>query len=208
MRRRRAAAALVAAACLLAPQADAASNFLRPMPRDAVGPICGDAAIVGMPVPRIEGEGGCGVRRPVEVRSVAGVALTPPPTITCETARALATWVSDSARPGIARLRERLVGLDVAAAYVCRNVNRARTGKLSEHAYGRAIDISGFRLADGRTLTVTEGWEDGTAGPALRRIHAGGCGPFGTTLGPGSDGFHETHFHYDIDRHGGRPYCR
>ena len=42
----------------------------------------------------------------------------------------------------------------------------------------------------------------------LRRLHEAGCGPFGTTLGPGSDGLHEDHLHYDIDRHGGSPYCR
>jgi hypothetical protein len=43
----------------------------------------------------------------------------------------------------------------------------------------------------------------------LRRIHAAGCGPFRTTLGPGSDGFHEDHLHYDIERRrGGGTYCR
>jgi hypothetical protein len=27
-------------------------------------------------------------------------------------------------------------------------------------------------------------------------------------LGPGSDGFHEDHLHYDVARHGGGAYCR
>ena len=31
----------------------------------------------------------------------------------------------------------------------------------------------------------------------LRRVHSGACGIFGTTLGPGSDGYHEDHLYFD-----------
>jgi hypothetical protein len=173
-----------------------------------VGPICGERAIVGQVVPRVDGRGACGIRRPVQVHSVHGVALSPQPTLTCETAGALSTWVEGAAKPEVARTGQSLAGLDVAASYACRNRNRARRGELSEHASGRAIDISGFRMADGTSVSVAEDWSGSAHSEMLKRIHAAGCGPFGTTLGPGSDGYHEDHLHYDVARHDNGPYCR
>jgi hypothetical protein len=173
------------------------------------GQLCGSPDIAGEKIRGINGPGACGVRRPVLVRSVAGVTLQPPPTITCDTARALETWIVQVAKPEAARAGARLTGLDVADHYSCRNRNRAKSGKLSEHAKGRAIDISVFRLGTDGTASVAGDWHDDRFGPMLRRIHAAGCGPFRTTLGPGSDGFHEDHLHYDIERRrGGGTYCR
>ena len=41
----------------------------------------------------------------------------------------------------------------------------------------------------------------------MRAAHRAACGIFGTTLGPGSDGYHEDHLHFDtVSR--GSPYCR
>jgi hypothetical protein len=174
-----------------------------------VGPVCGSDDIIGEVIASIDGPGGCGVRGAVRVHSVAGVALAPHPTITCGTARALERWIAGGAQAAAARLQARLTGLDVADHYACRGRNRARTGRLSEHASGRAIDISAFRLAGGQVVTVAGDWNDERYGPMLRRIHAAGCGPFRTTLGPGSDGFHEDHLHYDIERRrGGGAHCR
>jgi hypothetical protein len=39
-------------------------------------------------------------------------------------------------------------------------------------------------------------------------MHRAACGRFGTTLGPGSDGMHEDHLHFDTARHANGPYCR
>lgn len=168
--------------------------------------VCGDTAIRGEAVPPIDDPGGCGIARPVQVHSIAGVALEPQPILACATARTLKTWIERGAKPAIARAGGRLEALDVAASYVCRNVNRAEEGNLSEHARGRAIDISGFRLRSGGTVSVLEGWSSPRYRGTLRRIRAVGCGLFGTTLGPGSDAFHEDHFHFDIARRR-RPYC-
>lgn len=175
--------------------------------QDQAGPICGSAAILGVSLPPIEDEGGCGIARPVQVRSVAGVALTPEPTLTCGTARALAVWVAREAKPAVALRGARLEGLEIAASYVCRNINRATEGELSEHARGRAIDISALRLADGRSIRVLDGWDAGPLPGLLPWVHAGACGRFTTTLGPGSDGFHEDHLHFDTAPRGSL-YCR
>ena len=216
--RRLALAALALAASV---GADAAG---RPMPRpgpdpavDAAGPVarpdaaaarlCGSRDLVGRPLPPIDGPGGCDVARPVELRSVAGLALAPQPTLACETARAVEQWVETAVKPEAARARTRVVGLDVADDYACRGRNRATTGKLSAHAKGQAIDIRGFRLAGGDAVTVVEHWDGRRYGRMLRRIYAAGCGPFTTTLGPGSDAFHEDHLHFDVEPRR-RPYCR
>jgi hypothetical protein len=201
----RSASLVVALAVASAAQAD------RPLPRAravATGPVCGDAAILGVTLPSIDDGGGCGIPRPVRLRSVAGVALAPEPTLACEAARALKAWVQDEAGPGFAPLGARLEGLEIADDYACRNRNRAATGKLSEHARGGAIDIAGFRLADGAVVGIADGWTSPRYGAVLRRLHAAACGPFSTTLGPGSDEFHETHLHYDVEQRRRGPYCR
>jgi hypothetical protein len=99
-----------------------------------------------------------------------------------------------------------LVGLDIAAAYVCRNVNDADDGELSEHARGRAIDISGFRRSDASSVSVLDAWRSREHGDLLLEVHEGACGIFTTSIGPDSDAFHEDHFHYDVAERR-RPYC-
>src|SRR3546814_11567731 len=43
-------------------------------------------------------------------------------------------------------------------SYACRPVNNQIGGRLSEHARANAADIAAFVLADGRRITVQEGW--------------------------------------------------
>jgi len=42
----------------------------------------------------------------------------------------------------------------------------------------------------------------------LRRIYKAACPYFKTTLGPGSDGYHEDHFHFDTSARDSGSYCR
>lgn len=109
-------------------------------------------------------------------------------------------------KPAFDRAGRPLAGIDVAAGYVCRRVNRDPDAKLSAHASGRAVDIMGFWLADGTVASVETGWRGRPRGGLLRRIHAAACGAFATALGPDTDRHHRDHFHYDVaDRR--RPYC-
>ena len=172
------------------------------------GPICGSGEIIGQPAPRVDGPGQCGIRRPVQISSVGGVALTPAATVTCETAQALNRWVAISAKLEVARAGETLTSMRVAASYACRSRNSRRGARLSEHARGNAIDISAMTFRSGASVSVAEDWRDTEFGPILQAIHRGACGTFGTTLGPGSDGHHEDHLHFDVARHSNGPYCR
>ncbi|MFO1143453.1 MAG: extensin family protein [Amaricoccus sp.] len=171
------------------------------------GAVCGDPALVGVPLAPVVDDA-CGIPEPVSLASVHGVALEPPATLDCATAHALAVWLRVGPDASFTALGRELRALTVADAYSCRNRNRAADGKLSEHAFGRAIDVSGFRLGDGTLVSVRDGWGTGFWDPVLRRIHDAGCGPFATVLGPAANALHADHLHLDVESRRSGPYCR
>lgn len=180
-----------------------------PAPSERRGRLCGIVGIEGDRISRVVGNiRGCGVRDPVRVRAVDGVALSEPAVMDCDTAAALHEWVERGLRPSVGNRGGGVVRLQVAGHYVCRTQNHRRGAKLSEHARGRAIDIRGIVLADGTVIDVRRDWRRRAEGRILKAAHKAACGIFGTTLGPGSDGMHEDHLHYDTARHHNGPYCR
>jgi hypothetical protein len=95
--------------------------------------------------------------------------------------------------------------------YSCRNVNGGRSGKLSEHAFGNAVDVSAFVLRDGRRVSVLSGWHGKSdEREFLRRLHQSACKRFGTVLGPDYNSAHANHFHFDMAKSmkDGSAYCR
>jgi hypothetical protein len=166
------------------------------------GSVCGVPSIKGKSLPRITSKTkGCGVEDPVSITSVDGAKLSTPATIDCNTAIALNTWVQKGLRPAFPT--SEVASLTVVDSYSCRPRNNVRGNKISEHGKGHAIDIAGVTFTNGKSLTVTRNFK------TLRRAYKAGCGIFGTTLGPGSDGYHEDHMHFDTARQrGGGAYCR
>ncbi len=161
--------------------------------------------------PAIRGEGKCGVAAPLAIREIApGVAVTPDTMVTCATTEALALWVRADVGPAARRhLGTDLTGLRQNATYVCRTRNGQPGARISEHAFGNAIDVAAFKFADGSRIDVTA--HAGTNTPAARflsEIRDAACGPFRTVLGPGSDAHHSDHFHFDRAKRRGNPYCR
>ena len=150
----------------------------------------------------------CGIANPVTVTEIApGLALEPPPTLRCDTALAAARWAQDVAIPMAAKLgRGDLTVIDQGTATLCRP--RA-DGEMSEHAWGNAIDVMGFRFSDGEPIPVEPRAGDGTLDEAFQRaVRAGACLDFTTVLGPGSDADHADHLHLDIrDRDGDFRIC-
>jgi hypothetical protein len=63
-------------------------------------------------------------------------------------------------------------------------------------------------MSDGTEITLLKDWGRGADGKALKSMHKAACGPFGTVLGPGSEGFHEDHFHFDTAQYRSGPYCK
>ncbi len=176
---------------------------------EARGAICGDPRLQGKRIGFVPGRiSGCGIDDAVRLRSVNGIALSQQATIDCVTARTLKRWVDTALAPAVGSRGGGVAQINVAAHYACRGRNNQRGAKISEHGKGRAIDISGIRLRDGTEITVLDGWNSRRDGPLLKKLHRAACGPFGTVLGPGSDGFHEDHFHFDTARHRNGSYCR
>ena len=165
------------------------------------GSVCGDPSIRGEKLAPISAKvNGCGVADPVRITSVAGVRLSQPATVDCDTARALKTWVERGLEPAYGK--GKVVQLQIAGHYICRTRNHRAGAKISEHGKGRAIDISGFTFSNGKTVPVL-----GNFDRTMRKAHKSACGIFKTTLGPGSDGMHEDHLHFDTAQRGGT-YCR
>ncbi len=104
---------------------------------------------------------------------------------------------------------ETIAGLRQASGYVCRNRNNTEEGKISEHAFGNAVDIAGFTLKSGKTIDIRPAERDSTLDGAFQRaITEAACLYFTTVLDPGSDAAHENHLHLDVkERRGGYRYC-
>src|SRR5579863_6243395 len=169
-------------------------------------------------MPAIDGPGICGLNHPFKVSGLAEgtVSVESPVTIDCSMVPALEAWLADVVQPRAqARFGESVVGLAAFGAYSCRSVDNLAGAQLSEHAFGNAIDISGFRLADGRLISIVKEWKnaDSQESAFLHEVHAGACEHFTTVLGPGADVFHYNHFHLDLAMHGAtntgpRRYCK
>ena len=184
----------------------------RPKVRQAsatrAGALCGRRDIVGVTSESIPGRlRGCGIRNPVRVSEVAGIKLSRASVMDCTTAKALRRWVEDGVKPGVGRLGGGVAEINVIADYSCRTINNRPGGNISEHGKGKAIDISGLTLRNGKTISVLRDWRRRGEGDVLRRLHRAACGPFGTVLGPNADRFHQDHFHFDTKRRR-NPYCR
>jgi hypothetical protein len=186
----------------------------------------------------VEGSGPCGLDIPLKVsafendRSVlqsfaqAGLAqgtatgidlrltvVKPEATLTCPMVAWLDDWVAGAVQPAaLAWFGRGIREIRSGGTYACRRRNHQPGARLSEHAFGNAMDIMAFILTDGTVVTVKGGWRGQPAEQGFLRdvLHAA-CSRFRTVLGPGSDAFHYDHFHFDLARHdasGQRRYCR
>jgi hypothetical protein len=154
------------------------------------------------PMSEIDGPGVCGLMEPLRVSGLAGgrVTVTPAATIGCPMTAALDRWVRNSVQPASYRYFGRpVVEIKQIASFGCRGRNSNRFGAPSEHAFGNALDVAGFRLAGGDLITVVRGWKGSPRERAfLQAVFSGACSEFYTVLGPGSDRYHYNHFHLDL----------
>ncbi len=89
-------------------------------------------------------------------------------------------------------------GSSMSAASPAATSTTARTVG-AEHASANALDISGFRLVDGRRIRLATDWAGESAdGRFLRRVRDGACASFNAVLGPDYNAAHRDHFHLDM----------
>ncbi len=149
----------------------------------------------------------CQIPVPVEVSAVGedgDIALAPVATLDCALAGSFAAWMREVVVPAaLEHLGSPVSGVRIAASFHCRRRNNLPDGKLSEHAKGNAVDISAFRLADGREVSVEEGWKgDGAEKAFLLSVRKAACDRFLTVLSPEGDAYHQDHLHLDQGCHG------
>ncbi|TCT06015.1 extensin family protein [Aquabacter spiritensis] len=165
------------------------------------------------PARGIDGPGVCGMEHPFRVTALDDgiVAVQPRATLACPMVRDLNIWLDQVVQPAaLAWMGQPVVGIRQMSSYSCRGMNGSATAKISEHAFGNALDIGAFQFADGTTITIKDNWR----GPKeargfLLQVQAGACDMFTTVLAPGSNIFHYDHIHVDLMRHAkGRTICK
>jgi hypothetical protein len=134
---------------------------------------------------------------------VAGpVSVSPAATLACPVVSVLEKWIDESVQPAAMRwFGQPVVEIKQISAYSCRGMNGDPNARISEHAFGNALDVAAFILADGRKVAVKEGW---TGAPQeqgfLRDVQGAACDRFTTVLAPGADAYHYDHIHVDLMR--------
>nr|WP_315752067.1 MULTISPECIES: extensin family protein [unclassified Bradyrhizobium] len=178
------------------PKADAQA----PPPPSACRLALTEEVAIAPSIPPIKGPGGCGGEDLVRLEAVVlpdkrRVALTPAATMRCPMATAVVNWVRNDVAPLAERLGSAVTALDNFDSYQCRGRNNVSGAQLSEHGRANALDVQGFKLADGRLVDLTDRTQPRDLREAV--LHAV-CTHFSTVLGPDSDWYHEDHIHLDL----------
>ena len=149
-------------------------------------------------------------RGPMGTASAGPVEVSPPATLACPIVAALDQWIGTAVQPAAMRwFRQPVVEIKQISAYSCRGMNGDPNAHISEHAFGNALDIAEFDLADGHVIKVQYGWH-GTPEEQgfLHDVQSAACYQFATVLAPGANVYHYNHIHVDLMRRAsGRRIC-
>lgn len=145
---------------------------------------------------------GCGWVNAVTLKKFAGSTI-PPIKLSCPMGAGLALWMAQIVQPAAKKIFGTTVShVSHLGGFACRNIRGSLFSKYlnlrSEHATANAIDISGFRLANGQTVSILKDWtRGGKKAEFLKEIHYGACSYFRVVLGPEANHLHANHFHFD-----------
>lgn len=148
------------------------------------------------------GDDGCGWQNASRVSGLGRVTFSSTFVLACPAVARLALWERHGLQPAAEQhLGSRVAAIEHLGSYACRNVYGQAEGRRSQHATANAFDIAGFRLADGRRVSVLRDWRaapDDAPQPAfLRAAHGSACRFFAGVLGPEYNAAHRDHFHFD-----------
>ncbi len=182
-----------------------------PPPPSACRVALSEEIAIAPSIPDITGPGGCGGEDLVRLEAVVlpdkhRVEVKPAAILRCTMASAIADWIRTDMAPLASGLGSEISGLDNFDSFECRGRNRVAGAQLSEHGRANALDVRGFRLANGQSISLT----DRNVPRELREnvLHSV-CARFTTVLGPGSDWYHEEHIHLDLmARHNNYRICQ
>jgi hypothetical protein len=149
------------------------------------------------PQPDSSPEAACPLNNTLRVHS-SGVAFSSSFIASCPLAAAFALFEQHDLQPvAQAVFAQRVARVEHVGSFACRTI--AGSQRRSQHASANALDIVGFRLADGRRISVLQDWpKQGKNAEFLRQVQQAACKRFNTTLGPEYNAAHRDHFHVDM----------
>jgi hypothetical protein len=139
----------------------------------------------------------CSITGAVTLASLSR-ARVKPEDMRCAVAARLYQWERHNLQPAA----RRLLGEDITeilhfGSFSCRTI-RGRSS-MSEHATANAFDISGFRTASGKLISIRREWgKQNSEGRFLTAARDGLCDWFSATLSPDYNADHADHFHVDM----------
>ena len=143
----------------------------------------------------------CPLRNTLRVQG-AGVGLSSSFLASCPLAVAFALFERHSLQPAAQTVfGQAVTRVDHLGSFACRTMYNRANGPLSQHASANALDIAGFRLADGRSISVLKDWPgEGANARFLRQVRDSACDDFNVVLSPDYNAAHRNHFHFDMGR--------
>ncbi|MFK7889085.1 MAG: extensin family protein [Gammaproteobacteria bacterium] len=149
----------------------------------------------------LDGQGSCGWSDAfhIEKSGVRDLNGTSHYAMQCTLAAGAHLWITSADAHARRLLGSGLVRIHHYGTYSCRRMYNRKRGKMSEHAFANAWDVSGFELEDGRIISVLKDWQPrGTRRSFLRAVHRDACRAFNVVLGPNYNDAHRDHFHVDM----------
>ena len=163
------------------------------------------------PAPPITGPGECMASDVVTLDAVLlpdknRAVLSPPATLRCPMAEAVAEWMINDVAPAIAATGASLRNIETLNSFDCRPRNNVARAPVSEHGRANALDVRALGVTSGAVLELTSA---STSKPLRERLRESACARFDTVLGNGADAYHESHVHIDLmERHNNYKMCQ
>jgi len=142
---------------------------------------------------------GCGIANAVRIKQ-SSIAWNRPSLVTCAMENTIWDYETQVVQPAAQRhFGHKVRKLWHAGTYNCRGERGGRPERLSQHSFGKAIDITGFELDDGTVVSVAHDWRDkGEKSEFLHEVAKGACGLFSVVMTPNRNAEHHDHLHLDI----------
>ncbi len=121
------------------------------------------------------------------------------PVMTCPVALGYALWERQFLEPAAREIMgSRLTRVEHYGTYACRTIYGRAGERPSAHAKAQALDVAGFRFADGRRATIAADFRaDSDEGHFAQAARNSACKVFGTVLSPDYNAAHRDHLHLE-----------
>ena len=146
--------------------------------------------------------GPCPLHKAVRIMNFGEIKLSSSFLASCSLALSSTLFAREANKIALDQVGSKISQIDHLGSFACRNIYHRQNARLSEHATADALDISGFRLQNGRKITVLQGWQQAENQAWLRATLAAGCHYYGNGLGPEYNAAHANHFHLGMRGYG------